>query len=239
MCYNRSTDKAKQGKTMNLEAAAKVSPKQQIMPTERERAKMAIELSNKFKAKAVAHNNNDLYLYANLLWVIAYQSGECTCVYEDAGEDAYYDLAGISIDEAYGCIPIPFLQPTTVAEFMKRQPSFVSKQEHQRVGASFSWEELMPEFVFLSLFPEMQIENGRRAYDDLWMLCWSGIDCFLMIEGSSKINYLPQNLSVYNSRGNSNPPIHEEKYHEWVTYKGFKFKTFKNLASIFESPADQ
>ena len=216
-----------------------INAKTEIIPDASTRAKMAINLSNKFKAKAVAHEGNEtLLFYANLLWATAYESGACSLVYEDAGDNAYYDLAGISIGEgeAYACIPVPLLQPTVIAEFMKKQPKMVEKKDHRRQGIPYSWEELMPEFVFLCLYPEMQIADGRRAWDDLWVLWWDKISSTLLIEGmEQKIRTLPSNPVVYDARSSEHTPIHDGNYHQWVKYGTFYFKTFKNLASIFEA----
>lgn len=187
------------------------------MITSIERAERLVKLCNLFKDRVVFYRVEDQYKYANYLWNLAYETGECKLVYEDGGDNSYYDLVGLEINGEYACIPVPLLTPTHVAEIFKKQPEIIEKHQHYRDisdidESSITWESLMSELMFLSLTHE--------RYMDLWIMCDS-------------YDWLPQNPVQYDARGAKNCPIYDETYHQWFEYKGSVFKSFSCFAPFF------
>lgn len=186
------------------------------MITSAERAERIIKLCNLFKDRVAFYNVQDQYKYANYLWSLGYKTGECKIIYEDGGDDPYYDLVGLEVNGSYACIPVPLLTSTQVAEIFKQQPEIIEKHQHYRNvydidENDITWETLMPELMFLSL---------TQRDDDLWIMCDS-------------YDWLPQNPVKYNDRGVKKRPIHDKEYHQWFEYKGSVFKSFSCFAGFF------
>lgn len=146
---------------------------------DKERLIRLIRLCNKFKDRVVFYEEDSFYSYANLCWLMAFDLYESeskweslegsSLIYEDAGDNAYYDLLGIQVDDEYACIPVPFVVPTIVSAFVKGS-NIKDKEVHNRQAPQsdegLHWEELMSELVFLSLRPARRADNTHFTLRD-------------------------------------------------------------------------
>lgn len=99
------------------------------------------ELSKWFTAANAAKNFFN-YQVADLVFSVVFEAilrGEELSVllsYEDAGEeDTYLDLAGLSFEGMYLCIPVPKLKQIAYETFVARA-TFEDRREHNREYAS-------------------------------------------------------------------------------------------------------
>lgn len=189
------------------------------MITNIEKAKRLIDLCNTFKDRS-KFCNAEFYDYANHCWKLAYETDECELFYEDSGDNSYYDLIGLKIENSYASIPVPLLENFLVADIMKCQPNTVKKYYHNRNVDNINeddlrWEILIPELVFLSLEPYNSYEHEN----------------FFIVKPTD-FDKIPKNPVVYGNRGEYSP-IYDRQFHQDYSYKGVFFTSWITLKGIF------
>lgn len=207
------------------------------MITNLERISRLIMLCNKFKDRVMFYNHNYFYKYANLCWLLAFDTWidnqhelpEVELIYEDAGDNPYYDLLGIQVGDEYACIPVPLVVNTIVSYYVKKA-SVVEKVNHSRQtpisDVGLLWEDLSPELTFLCL------RETRDEYYTLRNVEGLGLG---LLNPTLLHDLIPKNPIAYDKRGGSFTPTHDETFFMEYTYQGVKFFSWKILKGMFTS----
>lgn len=184
------------------------------MITREEKAKRAIILCNAFKDFiAVNSECQDYFQYANICWLLAYNTKQCLIEYEET-DDAYYDLIVLSIPgdsrnlTLSANIPVPRLKGTLISEIWKSKPIRRTKRNHDRnphPDTVWKWKELISEFVFLNLVDFT--DPMKREYDVFWVMDYSDMMTRGLVDPVTVV--IPQNQEIYDADGDFDIPYHE------------------------------
>ncbi len=203
------------------------------LPEYREKAQMAIVLANKLKAKALFDGDDKLYLWADLMWAVAYHTGMCTFKYHYRDG---YNASFIEIIQGEESTFIPshrvryyvyedLLTLNKVEIFgVKHTPGY-EPPETQPDPHPYEWKNLFQEFIFLSLSDE----------GDISLFFWNELcDLILTASKTEILKDLPDNPLVYRMDKNPYIPFNNPKFHQWVNFRKWRFKTWITIAPIFE-----
>jgi hypothetical protein len=209
-----------------------------ILPTQQEKAQMALILANKLRSKALFDDDITLHDWSNLMWAVAYKTGVCTIKYHklNGTTESFIELrqtpytAFISSHDVKHQVfeDIINSNPINILSFNK-PPGY--KHPATKINPQqYQWEDLFPEFVFLSLSYKFAFHLNIHTFE--WDTLFNIVN--IKLEKRDLLKTLPENPISYTKNKQCYQPLTDPKHYQWVNFREWRFKTWINIAPIFE-----